>query len=224
MGRKIFISYKYGDMSVQHLKRNAPWEVTRVRDYVDELQEKLDDEDHINKGEKDGEDLSNFKDSTIESKLRDKIYDSSITIVLISPCMRDVAVPESDQWIPWEIAYSLREPTRKGKTSHCNGVLAVVLPDRIGSYNYMLETKNCCSSGCIVWHTEKLFKILQLNMFNQKVKSPMDCIKGDDVYRGLVSYIHMVRWDEFIGNINGNVFVAEMLANKKNEYEIRVNV
>lgn len=63
----------------------------------------------------------------------------------------------------------------------------------IGSYNYMLETKNCCSSGCIVWHTEKLFKILQLNMFNQKVKSPMDCTKGDDVF-GLRCFIDSVYW------------------------------
>lgn len=224
MGRKIFISYKYGDTSVQHLSRNGIWGVTRVRDYVDELQEKLSSTDHLNKGELDGEDLSQFKDETIASKLRDKIYDSSITIVLISPEMKDSRFPENDQWIPWEVSYSLKEVTRSDRTSRTNGVLAVVLPDAIGRYEYMLEPKSCCPSGCTLWHTNKLFSILKNNMFNKKVKERSETAQCDTVYKGYPSYIHMVRWNDFIANINGYISLAIGIRDNIEDYDIHKTV
>lgn len=224
MGKKIFVSYKYADSRVKHLD-SMPWyETTTARHYVDELQSKLDAEDHINKGEDDGEDLSDFADETIWSKLRDKIYDSSVTIVLISPGMKESWKSEKDQWIPWEISYSLRETTRNDRTSRRNGVLAVVLPDDNGSYNYAIEKKTCCATACNNWHTNSLFWILRTNMFNQYQKTKADCKQGDAVYNGWPSYIHMVRWEDFIDNINYWVSKAEDIQNNKGNYDIKVNM
>ena len=117
MGRNIFVSYKYKDELVSKLKDNYQDEVdgelkwvkrkTRVRDYVDILQE-LIGADNINLGEKDGESFEDFADSTIEGKLKDKLFQSSVTIVIISKGMKDSTQKEKEQWVPWEISYSLK--------------------------------------------------------------------------------------------------------------------
>lgn len=137
MGRKIFVSYKYHDSDVKCLPNQ--W-YSEVHDYVDYIQNNILSPNDVYKGEKSDEDLSHLSDSSIESHLKDKIWDSSVTIVLISPNMRVHYIPEKEQWIPWEISYSLRETTRNDRTSRRNAILAVVLPDKSGStdyYNYM---------------------------------------------------------------------------------------
>ena len=169
LGKKIFVSYKYADDQVENLTSG---ENSTVRDYIDKFEEKLDSSDNIYKGESQGEDLSDLSDDTIWEKLKDRIYDSSVTIVFISPGMRETWKKDRDQWIPWEVSYSLKETSRKNKngdsvTSHSNAMLAVVIPDEKGSYSYYLETKNCCSDGCTMHHTNRLFEIIKKNKFNR---------------------------------------------------------
>ena len=166
MGKKIFISYKYADDQVQNLVKGKN---STVRDYVDKIEKKIGSSNDIFKGESDGEDLSNLSDDVIWEKLKSRIYDSSVTIVFISPGMKESGKKERDQWIPWEVSYSLKEMSRtnqigKSITSHSNAMLAVVLPDENGSYSYYLEARTCCNSHCTTHHTEKLFAII--NLFN----------------------------------------------------------
>lgn len=223
MGHKIFVSYKYHDNNVMKITDNI-WHNDTVRDYVDKLETYFDKTDNIYKGEEDGEDLSSLSDDAIWEKLKDRIYDSTLTIVLISPNMK-TCQRERDQWIPWEISYSLKEIWRKNSTgnnvkSSSNAMIALVLPDRNGSYSYYIEDKSCCQSTCRLLKTNTLFYILKQNMFNVKNADKDECSIGDIVYHGDSSYILSVKWKNFIGNPTQYIEKAYKIQNSIEQYDI----
>ena len=153
MGRKIFVSYKYKDNDVAALPGVA--QPTWPCDYVNYIKDKVLSDDDIYKGEESNEDISSWGEAAIWKHLKGKIYDSTITIVLISPNMKEPKRWQRSQWIPWEISYSLRETTRNDRTSHRNAILAVILPDKNGSYNY--------------YDKNNLFPILKSNIENKYI-------------------------------------------------------
>lgn len=227
MGKKIFVSYKYADSDVEKLPYRSYLdqivEPTTVRHYVDHLQTVFAADDHINKGERDGESLAGFKDSAIESRLRDKIWDSSITLVLISPNMKESWNREDDQWIPWEISYSLSEYRRNGRTSTLNAVLAIVVPDRNSSYGYYIQEDMCPYCNCRILQSDKTFEIITRNMFNRKDIEEADCSgshSGIRIYKGDSSYIEVVKWADFIGNPTYWLGRAELLRNSAASFNI----
>lgn len=225
-GHKIFVSYKFKDDDVYRLSRVPLYEATTVRDYVNEFEDKLDKSDHIYKGEQDDEDLSDLSDETIWEKLKDRIYDSSVTVVFISPGMKEDGVAERDQWIPWEISYSLKETTRKtetGKsvTSHTNAMIAVVLPDSRNSYQYYFDERSCCSQSCTLYNQDRLFRIMKKNMFNLKNAQIRNCIiDSNKIWYGEHSYIKAVRWNDFITDYNKHINEALERQNRLDDYDI----
>lgn len=224
MGKKIFVTYKYSDSDVLNLDGNI---YTTARTYVDKIQDLLEEDDHINKGENDGEDLSDFKDSTIESKLRDKIYDSSVTLIIVSKNMKEIYTPENDQWIPWEISYSLQERTRNGRTSQPNALLAVILPDSFGNYNYYLTEDSCPYCHCTTYLTNTYFKIIAKNMFNKKNPVFNNCTNhlfGSKVYTGYFSYLYSVKWADFKYDINKYINIALEINGSIGDYDITKQV
>lgn len=228
MARKFFISYKYSDILVNDLnmieynffQRGYVRRDTRVRDYVDKLQEIIGRE-HINLGEKDGESLADFKDSTIWSKLKTKIWGSSITIVMISKGMKMLFTNEKDQWIPWEISYSLRETMRDDRISRMNAILGIVLPDENNSYEWYYTQNILCD--CTTHHTDKLFGILQRNMFNMKEPVQTTC-NGLKIHHGEFSFIKTVKWNDFL--LIPNVYIEKAIEIRKlhENYTIYKNV
>lgn len=233
MGRKIFVSYKYADEKVAKLQDRFYEEVnsvmqwnyrnTRVRDYVDLIQDKIG-KDNINLGEKDGESLENFSDEKIETLLKQRIRQCSVTIVVISKGMKDNTKIEKDQWIPWEISYSIRVVPTGGNTKQMNAVLGVVLPDETGNYNWYYTSNSECN--CTAHHTSQLFNILSDNMFNILEKEFRVC-NGIQIHtKDEPSFIKTIKWDDFMNGNSYNNYIDKAVEIKDDEesYDVHVNL
>lgn len=104
MAHKTFISYKYSE--AQKLRN----------DIIDALGE---DATYYKGETSESPDLTDTSTENIKKNLKDMMYDTSVTIVILSPNMKE------SKWIDWEIEYCLKDITRKDRTSHTNGVVAV---------------------------------------------------------------------------------------------------
>ena len=145
MAHKTFISYKYSE--AQELRN--------------EILEALGDDAVYYQGETaDSPDMTDNATETIKAKLKDMIYDTSVTIVILSPEMT------KSQWIDWEIEYSLKEMTRNGRTSKANGIVGVIQKSD-GGYDWLLTIKRK-PDGCRVryFDSNKLYSIINDNRFN----------------------------------------------------------
>ena len=220
--RKVFVSYKYKDFNVKSLPEYTPGEDTDYlytpRHYVDKIIDTIG-VDNIYKGELGGEDMSHLTDDTIDSKLKEKIFDSSVTIVLLSPNMYDRTRLEKDQWIPNEIAYSLRNKTRGERKSKTNGMLAVALPDVNGNYDYAVVHRDC---GVRSWRTDSFFRIINLNMFNRSEKNHTFCNAcfGYHHHGDNHSYVHPVKWHDFISRYENYIDHAITLRENLDDFEL----
>lgn len=236
MRRKIFISYKYNDANVAPLltstngllsstsQQNRLAELlypTTARNYATKLQQLLEYFGHIDRSENEDEDLSHLSELTIEAKLRDRIYGTTITIILISPEMREIYKPENKQWIPWEISYSLKEHERNGRTSGTNALIALVLPDRNHLYKYFVEESNCPYCRCLTVKTEPLFRIIKENMFNERSPNTQTCHDHSQIHYGQPSYIHWVKWTDFVADINSHIMTACDINDSIDDYILR---
>ncbi|MBI3887774.1 hypothetical protein HY310_01770, partial [Candidatus Microgenomates bacterium] len=122
------------------------------------------------------------------------------------------------------ISYSLKEKTREDKTSATNAMLAVVIPDENGNYEFFVESLGCIHCFGVKWKTDTLFSILGKNMFNKKEPNTMNCTNGgcgtlhtgDDH-----SYIYPVKWDNFISDLNKYINHATQINENIENYELK---
>lgn len=170
MAHKTFISYKYSES----------------RELRDKIIGALGKDATYYKGENvDSKDMSDYKRKTIKANLSKMMYDTSVTIVILSPNMRE------SEWIGWEISYCLKKNTRKDRTSQRNGVVAVIKKVN-GSYSWFQYSEG----DAIKYHMNKVQDIIAKNHFNsnppKKVDGKYDWLDG--------SYIAFIKEDEFLDN------------------------
>jgi hypothetical protein len=176
MTHKTFISYKYS-------------EAQRLRD---DIIKALGEKASYYKGEtSDSPDLTDYKTETIREHLKDMIFGTTVTIVIISPHMTE------SEWIDWEIEYSLREYSRNGKKSKSNGIVGVVMKVD-GGYDWLCST-TMHVDGHVSTNNDasKLYPIINNNRFNQNPKV-YSCEVCKTVDRLSGSYISLIPEHEFL--------------------------
>lgn len=198
MARRTFISYKYSE--AQGLR--------------DKILDALGEDASYYTGETaESPDLTDTSTENIKKNLTDMMYNTSVSIVVISPNIK-----QSD-WIDWEIEYCLKEISRNGRTSTTNGIVGVVQKVN-GSYDWLV-TKSTKDDGCTVRTVfqEKLLDIINKNRFNRPSQghSCKDC-KTYDQLEG--SYISIIDEEDFLANPNKYVENAYEKSESYEEFEL----
>lgn len=195
---KVFVSYKFSD-GVD----------TRIK-----IMNKLGDKGHIYKGEKGFERLE-LADNTIKEYLKDMIFDSSVTVVIISPQVTQSA------WVDWEIRYSLTSTTRNGRTSKRNGVICVIQNEvTIGRLGGIV--KNTSWSRDFYGHLRKdifpssIVGNLQ-NTFGNR-GNILETMGLNDDYEGCQDYVLVVSENTFLNNPDKYIDIAFERAKDPQKY------
>lgn len=200
MARKTFIAYKYS-------------EATSLRDAIIK---KLGEDAKYYQGEtSDSPDLTDTSTENIKRNLRDMIYGTSVTIVVISPNMK------KSKWIDWEIEYSLKEITREDKVSRTNGIVGVIMKSN-GGYDWLVShqtNSDGCSSRCI--DDSKLYSIINNNRFNLNTENKYACPNCKTFNQLSGSYISLIEEGDFLLDPSKYIENAWEKSKKISDYDIK---
>ncbi|MFW5890717.1 MAG: molecular chaperone Tir [bacterium] len=202
MKRKIFISFRFDDGF--NVKENLV-SFLEKRDLI------------VNKSE--DVDRSNMSDDSIEEYLFEKLRDTSITLVILTPNAINYKINhlgELDDWLYDELRYSLYE--RKGNT--INGVIALYTED--AKESLMRSSKSFCQT-CKSQHTSSLISdfnnLVRKNMMNVKPSFKKNSCDGyyDSNYD---SYISLVAINDFMANPDHYLDIAYDKRKSCNQYNL----
>ncbi|GBK66237.1 TIR domain-containing protein [Paenibacillus macerans] len=198
MAYKTFISYKYSEAS----------------DLRDRIVESLGEDARYYQGEtSESPDISDQTTDYIKEKLKDMIYSTSVTIVVISPNIK------KSKWIDWEIEYSLKQIKRGDRTSGTNGVLGVVMRFN-GDYSWLRPTVvNYDGHRSTQTNDQYLYDIIINNRFNQNPKEYVcEICQTIDALTG--SYISLINEEVFLAAPNKYIDNAYEKSKRLGNYKI----
>ena len=176
MSHKTFISYKWSE----------------ARGLRDKIITTLGVDATYYKGETSiSPDLTDTSTENIKKNLKDMMYDTSVTIVILSPKMKE------SKWIDWEVEYCLKNIGRKGRTSHMNGLVGVIMKTSEG-YSWFKKTEiNYHGKLVVSYEMDKIFDIISKNHFNSDPQQwHCDKCRTYDQLNG--SYIAFIEEEEFL--------------------------
>lgn len=155
--KNVFVAYSFDDTNVAPLQ-GVEGE-TSVKDYADFAEKKMKKCPHaiaeVFRCKEDNSDLTGKTWVEIWGDVKELIYDTSATVLMISPGMKNDKLPAEAQWPAWNMYFSVHRMTRKDASVAYNPVVLVVLPDKNGSTAY--------------FDKDKTFDILKNNIDNDYV-------------------------------------------------------
>lgn len=179
MARKTFISYKYSE----------------AQDIRNDILDALGKDATYYQGETaESPDLTDTKVENIKKNLKDMMYVTSVTIVVISPNIKN------SKWIDWEIEYSLKEIMREDRTSRTNGIVGVIQKVN-GGYDWLISKENR-DDGCTVriFNDNKLYNIINNNRFNLTGNNKYACAQCQTYDQLKGSYISLITEEDFLSD------------------------
>mgnify|MGYP003313858916 CR=1 FL=1 len=204
MANKVFISFRFSDGNK----------------YKEELSSIFsNDVEVINCSE--NEDRSNLSEPTIQKYLYDKLKNTSVTVVLITPeavSHQKNAEGKYDDWMHDEIRYSLEDR----ENNRCNGLIGVYVPE---AENSILKKTTCnkCTKKCkltSVYDFENLVRKNMMNVYPGYKKNPCDGVYDSDYD----SYCTLVSYEDFKENYLDYIKKADEKRGQTHKYDIKKNL
>lgn len=204
LSNRVFISFRFRDGNK----------------YKEELTELFHDSVKVINCSED-KDRSNMSEDTIRKYLYDKLRNTSVTIVLITPeaiTHQKNWYGKYDDWMHDEIRFSLEDR----ENNRCNGLIAVYVPEAESS---ILCKTTCerCDSKCTLTSIYDFDNIVRKNMMNVKAEYKRNSCDGvyDSNYD---SYCSLVSWEDFKNNFEDYITKADNKRFEIYKYELKKNM